>query len=69
MEDSQILAIVFIVVFILVSATFSATKSAFSQIFAKRDPKERNDREEKIAVLVKWNGFNECVSIGRILAT
>lgn len=66
MENSQIIAIVFICVFVLVSATFSATKSAFSQIFAKRDPKERNEREEKIARLVKWKGFNECVSIGRI---
>ena len=66
MENSEILAIVFLCVFVLTSATFSATKCAFSLIFAKRDPKERNGREEKIAALVKWNGFNECVSIGRI---
>ena len=66
MENSEILAIVFLCVFILTSAMFSATKCAFSLIFAKRDPKERNEREEKIAALVKWNGFNECVSIGRI---
>ena len=66
MENPEILAIVFLCIFILTSATFSATKCAFSLIFAKRDPKERNEREEKIAGLVKWNGFNECVSIGRI---
>ena len=66
MENSEILAIVFLCVFVLTSAMFSATKCAFSLIFAKRDPKERNEREEKIANIVKWNGFNECVSIGRI---
>ena len=66
MDNHEIIAIVFLCVFVLTSATFSATKCAFSLIFAKRDPKERNEREEKIAGLVKWNGFNECVSIGRI---
>ena len=66
MDNSEILAIVFLCVFVITSATFSATKCAFSLIFAKRDPKDRNGREEKIAALVKWNGFNECVSIGRI---
>ena len=66
MDNHEIIAIVFLCVFVLTSATFSATKCAFSLIFAKRDPKERNEREEKIATLVKWNGFNECVSIGRI---
>lgn len=66
MDNSEILAVVFLCVFILTSAMFSATKCAFSLIFAKRDPKERNEREEKIAEIVKWNGFNECVSIGRI---
>jgi CBS domain containing-hemolysin-like protein len=66
MENSEVLAIVFLCVFVLTSAMFSATKCAFSLIFAKRDPKERNEREEKIANIVKWNGFNECVSIGRI---
>ena len=66
METSEILAIVFICVFVLTSATFSATKCAFSLIFAKRDPKDRSEREEKIAKLVHWHGFNECVSIGRI---
>ena len=66
MENTEVLAIVFLCVFVLTSAMFSATKCAFSLIFAKRDPKERNEREEKIANIVKWNGFNECVSIGRI---
>ena len=66
MENHNVVLTVFLCVFVLVSATFSATKCAFSLIFAKRDPKERNEREEKIAALVKWNGFNECVSIGRI---
>lgn len=66
METSEILAIVLICVFILTSATFSATKCAFSSIFAKRDPHDRSEREEKIAKLVRWRGFNECVSIGRI---
>ncbi|WP_173365636.1 MULTISPECIES: hemolysin family protein [unclassified Fibrobacter] len=66
METSEILAIVFLCIFILTSATFSATKCAFSLIFAKRDPHDRSEREEKIAKLVRWHGFNECVSIGRI---
>lgn len=66
METSEILAIVFLCIFVLTSATFSATKCAFSLIFAKRDPHDRSDREEKIAKLVRWHGFNECVSIGRI---
>jgi Mg2+/Co2+ transporter CorB len=66
MEDSEILAVVFLCVFLLTSALFSATKCAFSLIYAKRDPKDRDDREEKIAAIVKWRGFNECVSIGRI---
>ena len=66
MEDSEILAVVFLCVFLLTSALFSATKCAFSLIYAKRDPKDRDDREEKIASIVKWRGFNECVSIGRI---
>ncbi|WP_290723134.1 hemolysin family protein [Fibrobacter sp. UBA2449] len=66
METSEILAIVFLCIFVLTSATFSATKCAFSLIFAKRDPHDRSEREEKIAKLVRWRGFNECVSIGRI---
>lgn len=66
METSEILAIVFLCIFVLISATFSATKCAFSLIFAKRDPHDRSEREEKIAKLVRWHGFNECVSIGRI---
>lgn len=66
METSEILAIVFLCIFVLTSATFSATKCAFSLIFAKRDPHDRSEREEKIAKLVRWHGFNECVSIGRI---
>ncbi|WP_407443239.1 hemolysin family protein [Fibrobacter sp.] len=66
MESSEILAVVFLCLFLLTSALFSATKCAFSLIYAKRDSKERTAREEKIAALVKWNGFNECVSIGRI---
>lgn len=66
MESSEIVAVVFLCVFILESALFSATKCAFSLIYAKRDPKDRSPRDEKIAELVQWNGFNECVSIGRI---
>ena len=67
MDSSEIVALVFLCLFLLASALFSATKCAFSLIYSKRDPKERNEREDKIADIVKWRGFNECVSIGRIL--
>ncbi len=66
MEDSVLVAVVFLCIFVLTSALFSATKCAFSLIYAKRDDKDRTPREERIAALVKWQGFNECVSIGRI---
>ena len=66
MENPEIWAIVFLCLFLFVSALFSATKCAFSLIYAKRDSKDRDDREEKIADIVKWRGFNECISIGRI---
>lgn len=66
METSEILAVVFLCVFVLTSALFSATKCAFSLIYGKREDKDRTPREEKIAALVRWQGFNECVSIGRI---
>lgn len=66
MDSSESLAVVFLCIFLLISALFSATKCAFSLIYAKRDPKDRNEREQKIAKLVNCPGFNECVSIGRI---
>ena len=66
METSETLAVVFLCVFLLISALFSATKCAFSIIYAKREAKDRDDREKKIAEIVKWQGFNECISIGRI---
>ena len=64
MENPEIWAIVFLCLFLFVSALFSATKCAFSLIYAKRDSKDRDDREEKIADIVKWRGFNECISLG-----
>ena len=66
MENTEILSIVALCLLLLSSAIFSATKCAFSLIYSKRDSKDRDDREEKIADIVKWRGFNECVSIGRI---
>ena len=66
MENTETLSIVVLCLLLLSSAIFSATKCAFSLIYSKRDSKDRDDREEKIADIVKWRGFNECVSIGRI---
>ncbi len=66
MENNETLLIVVLCLLLLSSAIFSATKCAFSLIYSKRDSKDRDDREEKIADIVKWRGFNECVSIGRI---
>ena len=66
MENNETLSIVVLCLLLLSSAIFSATKCAFSLIYSKRDSKDRDDREEKIADIVKWRGFNECVSIGRI---
>lgn len=66
MENAETLSIVVLCLLLLSSAIFSATKCAFSLIYSKRDSKDRDDREEKIADIVKWRGFNECVSIGRI---
>ena len=66
MENNETLSIVVLCLLLLSSAILSATKCAFSLIYSKRDSKDRDDREEKIADIVKWRGFNECVSIGRI---
>jgi CBS domain containing-hemolysin-like protein len=66
MENTETLSIVVLCLLLLSSAIFSATKCAFSLIYSKRESKDRDDREEKIADIVKWRGFNECVSIGRI---
>jgi CBS domain containing-hemolysin-like protein len=66
MENNETLSIVVLCLLLLSSAIFSATKCAFSLIYSKRESKDRDDREEKIADIVKWRGFNECVSIGRI---
>lgn len=66
METSETYAIVFLILFLLTSATFSMVKSAFSAIYAKRDARDREGRELKVAALVEKSGFNETISIGRI---
>lgn len=66
MESSESWAIAFLVLFVFVSFTFSLVKASFSAIYSKRDAKDREGREEKVAALVEQGGFNETVSIGRI---
>lgn len=66
MENPECWAIAFLVIFLLTSFAFSLVKAAFSDIYAKRDAKDREGREEKVAALVELGGFNETISIGRI---
>ncbi len=66
MESSESYAIAFLVVFVLTSFSFSLIKAAFSAIYAKRDARDREGREERVAALVELPGFNETISIGRI---
>ena len=66
LETSESWAIAFLVVFVFVSFSFSLIKSAFSGIYAKRDARDREGREEVVASLVELPGFNETISIGRI---
>ena len=66
METPESWAIAFLVVFVLTSFSFSLIKSAFSGIYAKRDARDREGREELVASLVELPGFNETISIGRI---
>ena len=66
MENSDSWVFAFLIIFLFVSFSFSLIKAVFSGIYAKRDAKDREDREEVIAGLVEWGGFNETISIGRI---
>ena len=66
MDSSVQWAIAFLVIFLLVSFSFSLIKTAFSGIYAKREAKDREGREEKVAAIVEHDGFNETISIGRI---
>lgn len=66
MESPESWAIVFLILFLFVSFSFSLIKAVFSGIYAKRDAKDREGREEKVAALVELGGFNETISIGRI---
>lgn len=66
MDSSESWAIAFLVIFLFTSFSFSLVKAAFSDIYAKRDAKDREGREEKVAALVELGGFNETISIGRI---
>lgn len=66
MESSVKWAIAFLALFVFVSFSFSLIKSVFSGIYAKRDARDREGREEKVAALVEIPGFNETISIGRI---
>ena len=66
MESSESYAVAFLVVFVLTSFSFSLIKAAFSAIYAKRDARDREGREEVVASLVELPGFNETISIGRI---
>ena len=52
MENPESWAIAFLVVFVLTSFSFSLIKSAFSGIYAKRDARDREGREEVVASLV-----------------
>ena len=66
MDSSVQWAIAFLVIFLFVSFSFSLIKTAFSGIYAKREAKDREGREEKVAAIVEHDGFNETISIGRI---
>ncbi|MCQ2105492.1 MAG: hemolysin family protein [Fibrobacter sp.] len=66
MDSSESWAIAFLIIFLFTSFSFSLVKAAFSDIYAKRDAKDREGREEKVAALVELGGFNETISIGRI---
>ena len=66
MDSSMTWSVVLLAVFLFVSFSFSLVKSAFSTIYSKRDSKDREGRELKIAALVEMGGFNETISIGRI---
>lgn len=66
MESPESWAIVFLILFLFVSFSFSLVKAVFSGIYAKRDARDREGREEKVAALVELGGFNETISIGRI---
>ena len=66
MDSSVQWAIAFLVIFLFVSFSFSLVKTAFSGIYAKREAKDREGREEKVAAIVEHDGFNETISIGRI---
>lgn len=66
MESSRNLGFLILGICLFLSFSFSLVKSVFSGIYAKRDARDRNDREEKIAALVELGGFNETISIGRI---
>ena len=59
-------AVCFLVIFVFVSFIFSLVKVVFSEIYSKRDARDRNAREQKIAKLVEQGGFNETISIARI---
>ena len=66
MAFSESWAITFLAVFLFVSFSFSLVKASFSAIYAKREAKDREGREERVATLVEQGGFNETISIGRI---
>ncbi len=66
MDSSESWLIAFLVIFLFVSFSFSLVKASFSAIYAKREAKDREGREEKVAALVETGGFNETISIGRI---
>ena len=66
MESSESWALAFLIIFVFVSFSFSLIKVVFSGIYAKREARDREGREEKVAALVEMGGFNETISIGRI---
>ena len=68
MGDANTVAIVLLCFFLFISASFTLVKAVFAAIYAKRDSRDRTDREEKIAKIVETCGYNETVSIGRIFS-
>lgn len=68
MDNPRAAAVYILCVFVFISAFFTLVKATFGAIYAKRDSRDRNDREEKIAKIVECGGFNETVSIGRIFS-
>ena len=68
MGDTNTIAVFLLCVFIFISASFTLVKAVFAAIYAKRDSRDRTDREEKIAKIVENGGYNETVSIGRIFS-